>query len=252
MSNINLKNFFGFVKVEVTCPESVTRPILPVKHQGKTIFPRGKWTATYFSEELKAVLAKDLGYEFKLISGYEFSYKHIFKQYVKDIYHVKQFSIGPERFIAKLLLNTLYGIFGRRQDVTEVVVINNDDIKFYLATRMILSIIPLENDRSALIVQNNIQPQLLLKLNTTFETNFQQFDSLVKSNIAIASAVTSYARIHMMDFKLHESCYYTDTDSVFVDDLKPFEHLLGKELGMFKDELGGLVIQEALFLGIKQ
>lgn len=49
MSNMNLNNFFGFVKVEVTCPNSVARPILPVKFQGKTIFPRGKWTATYFS-----------------------------------------------------------------------------------------------------------------------------------------------------------------------------------------------------------
>lgn len=45
----------------------------------------------------------------------------------------------------------------------------------------------------------------------------------------------------MMDVKLHESCYYTDTVSAFVDDL-----------GMFKDELNGLVIEEAEFIGVKQ
>jgi hypothetical protein len=45
----------------------------------------------------------------------------------------------------------------------------------------------------------------------------------------------------MMDVKLHESCYYTDTDSAFGDDL-----------GMFKDELNGLVIEEAEFIGVKQ
>ena len=252
MSNVDLNKFFGFVKVEVTCPDTVTRPILPVKHQGKTIYPRGKWVGTYFSEEIKAVLSKDLGYEFKLISGYEFTYKYLFKNYVKDIYKIKQYSIGPERFIAKLLLNTLYGTFGRRQDTTEVIIINNNEEKLYLTTHIILNSIPLDNDRSALIIQNNIQLDVLLKLNATFETDYQTPHVSVNSNIAIASAVTSYARIHMMDIKLHESCYYTDTESAFFDDLEPFKHLLGDELGMFKDELNGSVIEEAEFVGIKQ
>lgn len=51
----NLDNFFGFCKVEVTLPYTVERPLLPVKHGGKTIFPTGKWVGVYFSEELKAV-----------------------------------------------------------------------------------------------------------------------------------------------------------------------------------------------------
>ena len=51
----NLDNFFGFCKVEVTCPPSIERPLLPLKYQGKTIFPTGKWVGVYFSEELKAV-----------------------------------------------------------------------------------------------------------------------------------------------------------------------------------------------------
>lgn len=101
-------------------------------------------------------------------------------------------------------------------------------------------------------MQNNILPEALKELNITFETNITDKWQDVNTNIAIASAVTSYARIHMMPFKLHDSCYYTDTDSIFVDDLDPFKHLLGKELGQFKDELDGLVIQEAEFLGIKQ
>lgn len=61
MSNINLDNFFGFVKVEVTCPSNVLKPLLPYRINGRTIFPNGKWIATYFSEELKAPLL--LNYE---------------------------------------------------------------------------------------------------------------------------------------------------------------------------------------------
>lgn len=252
MSNIDLSKFFGFVKVEVSCPDSVTRPILPLKFKGKTIFPTGKWTGTYFSEEIKAVISKNLGYEFKLISGYEFTGKYIFKNYVKDLYKIKQFSRGPERFIAKLLLNTLYGIFGRRQDATEVFVVDDKKEDLFEFTHLVLNSIPLHNNRSAKVVQNNIRLENLTDLNAVYNTNFQQTFTLVNSNIAIASSVTSYARIAMMDVRLHPACYYTDTDSAFVDSLEPFKHLIGPNLGQFKDELNGGVIEEAEFLGIKQ
>ena len=66
------------------------------------------------------------------------------------------------------------------------------------------------------------------------------------------TAVTSYGRIHMMPHKLLDCVTYTDTDSFFTTDLKPFSHLISGELGDFKDELNGLVISKAIFLGIKQ
>ena len=46
--------------------------MLPVKYKGKTIYPTGKWNGTYFSEEIKAVLALNLGYKFKIIKGHRF------------------------------------------------------------------------------------------------------------------------------------------------------------------------------------
>lgn len=51
----DFENFFGFCKVKVFCPDSVERPLLPVKYNGKTIFPTGKWVGVYLIEELKAV-----------------------------------------------------------------------------------------------------------------------------------------------------------------------------------------------------
>jgi DNA polymerase type B, organellar and viral len=70
-SDINLDSFFGFLEVEVTTPQNITKPILPVKYEGKTIFPTGQWTGTYFSEELK--LCASYGYKFKILKGYEYS-----------------------------------------------------------------------------------------------------------------------------------------------------------------------------------
>jgi hypothetical protein len=55
--------------------------------------------------------------------------------------------------------------------------------------------------------------------------NLSNYQYLVKANVAIATldfdqsrakgAVTSYARIHMIPFKVDGYCVYSDTDSVF-------------------------------------
>jgi hypothetical protein len=71
-------------------------------------------------------------------------------------------------------------------------------------------------------------------LNLKLEKEFVNLESVVKSNVAIASAITSYARINMMDFKLNNDVIYSDTDSVIlansIDD-----SLIGPELGQMKD-----------------
>ena len=80
---------------------------------------------------------------------------------------------------------------------------------------------------------------------------FKQFEKLVKSNVAIASAITSYARISMIPFKLDDGVCYTDTDSILTT--TPIDSsLIGPYIGQMKDELGGGVISQAYFLGIKQ
>jgi DNA polymerase type B, organellar and viral len=76
MDNIKLENFFGFIEVEVLCPTNMERPVLPFHLKGKTIYPVGTWKGVYFSEELKAVVK--IGYQFKLIKGYEFSKEYLF------------------------------------------------------------------------------------------------------------------------------------------------------------------------------
>ena len=55
----------------------------------------------------------------------------------------------------------------------------------------------------------------------------------------------------MMKYKLDPGCVYSDTDSVFTTSELP-ESELGSGLGLFKDELDGLVIKEGYFLGIKK
>nr|YP_009348157.1 hypothetical protein [Hericium coralloides]APX41110.1 hypothetical protein [Hericium coralloides] len=72
----NLNDVFGFLEVNVYCPNTVKTPFLPVKFNNQTIYPHGKWSGTYFSEELKQ--AVKFGYEFEVIKIHHFSKAQIF------------------------------------------------------------------------------------------------------------------------------------------------------------------------------
>jgi hypothetical protein len=115
-AEIKLNDFFGFIKCEITIDSNILKPMVPFKYEGKTIFPTGKITGIYFSEEIKA-FSKLEGYKIKIISGYEFEKVLYFDEYIQDFFNQKKTSKGAERFIAKMHLNQLYGYFGRSYGV---------------------------------------------------------------------------------------------------------------------------------------
>jgi hypothetical protein len=162
---------------------------------------------------------------------------------------------GSKRFIAKMHLNQLYGYFGRSLDLLETKLIPADLLEEYLATRVVKTIIKISPSKYVLLLYKNLNHDLIKKLNIQLESEFQQSFNKVKANIAIASAVTSYARIHMLPYKLDPFTIYTDTDSFFTTK-KLDDRFVGNELGMMKNELHGLAKDdkfiEARFLGNKQ
>ena len=66
-----------------------------------------------------------------------------------------------------------------------------------------------------LLVVSNVNPETLIELNLKLNKEYNTYDQDVLATVAIASAITSYARIHMIPYKLNEGCYYSDTDSIF-------------------------------------
>jgi len=165
MNNIDLNNFFGFFLCEIHCPDNIDNPMLPLRYNNKTIFPRGKWVGTYFSEELKSVLP--LGYKIKLLEGIELSKIDLFTKYVNTFYKIKMTSTGSERWIAKLLINCLYGVFGRKQSLIETINVYNSDIEKYVISNIIKTIIPINNDISTLLLIKNVDSNLIRELNNT-------------------------------------------------------------------------------------
>lgn len=225
------------------------RPVLPYHYNGKTIYPVGTWKGVYFSEELKAVIK--LGYQITLIRGYEFTKTDLFSNYVNTFYEMKRTSTGSEKHIAKYLLNNLYGYFGRKQINIITQNVKKDNLEPILLTRVVKSIMNITKDYSTVLSYSNINYKLLSQLNNELTSNIENFHTPIKSNVAIAAAVTAYARIIMIPFKIDPNTLYTDTDSSFTT--APIDpELLGDMLGQMKDEMKGVLIQEALFLGPKK
>ena len=186
------------------------------------------------------------------MEAHRYSQTLIFNDFIEHFYEIKKHSSGPTKFISKLMLNTLYGVFGRKQELLKTININSKDINDYTNTHIVKNVLEIDNDIYTLLVYQNLDVDTINELNVTLDTDISDKVYSVKSNVAIAAAVTAYARIHMIQFKTLPGVYYTDTDSIFIDRALP-GHLIGKELGMMDNELSdNIEINRALFLGNKK
>lgn len=253
-------DFFGFCLAEIECPKNIKIPLLPyrIKGVGKVVYPTGKWSGVYFSEILREIMKH--GYKVKPIKGHAFDKGNIFNEYINHFYDIKKNSKGPARFIAKMHLNQLYGYFGRSQETILTQNVTRDELKQLTLTSSIDSIMKIHDDLYVVLLKGNLNQEMLnelkrLRKDISFDTtDYIQKERSVKSNVAIAAAVTAYAQIEMMKYKTLPgiSVYYTDTDSIFIDKQLPTD-MEGIELGQMKNELGsGNKIDKAIFLGSKK
>jgi hypothetical protein len=235
--DIKLDEFFGFLYVEIQTPENMKIPYLTYRINTNNILsPLGSWKGWYFSEELK--YAKTLGYNIKILSkGYAFDRGLPFNDFVNTFYDLKKNTDDEvERFLAKLLLNSLYGKFGMSlssksiekltRESLNAILNKNDNITF----DMIFDFEDLNDDICLVNIDYN-------KVKSTF------------TNVAIASAITAYARIIMDPYKrlTDNNCYYSDTDSIFVQ--KPLDsYMINNDIGFMKLEHK---IKSAVFIAPK-
>nr|YP_009715292.1 hypothetical protein [Russula subnigricans]QGK88098.1 hypothetical protein [Russula subnigricans] len=100
-------------------------------------------------------------------------------------------------------LNQLYGYFGRRKTLIETKNVFNEDLIKYFGSYTVFSEIKINENISTILMSTNLDYDLINEIkdytNLDLITNFRK----VKSNVAIAAAVTSYARVEMMEIK----CY---------------------------------------------
>jgi hypothetical protein len=116
---LHYPNAFGFFYCKISAPSYKDHPILSARIKTKSgirsLFPTGNWEGMYFSEELYN--AQKYGYEFEILWGYTFEKGFVFKDYINDLYNLrlKYPKSDPMNLVCKLLLNSLYGRFGRKR-----------------------------------------------------------------------------------------------------------------------------------------
>jgi DNA polymerase elongation subunit (family B) len=139
-------------------------------------------------------------------------------------------------YIAKILLNSLYGRLGMDDQFLEINVIHKDYYSDF------------ENKFIDYIVESLDLGEY--KLVRYKNPNNQIEEGTHNVSIAIAAAITAYARMHMSIFKNNPNInlYYSDTDSAYTDSEMDPKFINNKDLGKLKLEN---VCKKAIFLAPK-
>ena len=212
----------GFYTVLVNAPK-MDLPVLPYRtEEDKIKFPWGKWSATYYSEEL--LLAQSMGYKFKPIEAIIFKEnKPLLKQYVEEFTKIKERG-GAYRAIGKLFINSLYGRFALRPSDEITVVIPKEREDFYSHRFQVTDRVEIG---ASLLLTYSAKPVLeLYKANDIFSSykkdllQYKKKGFFIETNVALAAAITSLGRIRLYKdmISVQENggkIAYCDTDSIF-------------------------------------
>jgi DNA polymerase type B, organellar and viral len=237
------KNAFGFFYCKIKAPDKLEHPILQThvktNNGTRTVAPLGQWEDMIFSPEMDNAI--NHGYNFEILWGYTFESAYIFEEYVNFFHNLRnEYPKGhPMNYIAKILLNSLYGRFGMDDNFPNINIIHKDYYPDF------------ENKYFDNIIDcKKIGDYFLVKYKTK-EIKIQEEDSSTHNiSIGISSAITAYSRIHMTIFKNNPdfTLYYTDTDSAYFDKPLPKEMVDSKILGKLKLEH---ICNKAIFLSPK-
>ena len=235
---------FGFFNVEVTTPDNLLHPIIQIHHKTndgiRTVAPLGRFETMLFSEELKNAIK--YGYKFTIKSGYLFSRAKIFNNIINDLYNIRTNypKSDPMNYIAKLLMNSLYGRFGMDDQFTELNILDQSAYnKFESKFKDNIIGVTMLGDK-----------YLVNTKNTSLDVILDNGSMSHNVNIAIASAITSYSRIHMSQFKNNPNykLFYTDTDSIYINKPLDDDFISDKKLGKMKLEF---IADKAIFIAPK-
>ena len=216
----------GFLECEVDCSavDNHARrfPVLPYRHEGKLLFPLGRFRGVWATPEIR--LALECGYKMTWIGrGVWFRLSSVFAQYVRTLFTLRDKglpSYDPTiSAIAKVLGNAAYGKFGT----------NREREKIHLSPSV------------QEILDKGMRP-----LQGPFESPVYIEDCQSEASYILphlAAWVTSLARARLLSYiyACHpHRVYYCDTDSVYTTAALP----TGKGLGEMKAEYEEIVKAE--------
>jgi len=241
---------FGFFYCKITTPEYLEHPILQThvktKEGTRTVAALGTYEDMLFSAEMDN--AMKYGYNFEILGGYTFKKAYVFKEFINKLYNLRlQYpKDNPMNYISKIIMNSSYGRFGMDDRFTSSLII---DKNLYPKFE--------EKNLESIIDINSLGDSFLIEMkNDETKTMVDNLYETHNVNVAIASAITAYARIYMSQFKNNPNLklFYTDTDSIYTN-LNPDQMMVlypnivsDKGLGLLKLEN---ISSKAIFLAPK-
>jgi len=162
-----------------------------------------------FSKEIDNTIKLD--YKFKILRDYTFKKENIFNLFVTELYNIQlqYFKDNPMNYIAKILLNSLYGQIGIDDKfIYNTFISKNSYLKY--KEQNIDKILNVINFKDNYLVEVKDDETRAILDNRTETHNI---------NISIASIVTAYAKVLMSEFKNNSmlKIYYTDTNFIYTD-----------------------------------
>lgn len=181
------------------------KPIVPIVHDDKLVFPVGTFTCSLTTPELRLCLENDCIKHVHKIASYQQDY--LFRDFVDAIYNLRlQAKAAGDTLYAwlyKILLNSLYGKFGQRG-------------------RRYIDSGPYDIDCIDTWLEYDIDSGTMEKVRA-FGGLLQRWvddGESFHSHPAIAAHVTAYARVilyNAIQTAGPDNCYYCDTDSLLVN-----------------------------------
>ena len=210
------KNMIGFYNVDlVAAPHFYISPLLyrKINSEGfpKNYFVNGEGNY-YLSSATLNYLKKEFGINFKVNWGIYFTRKEeLFQDYVRTFYKIKTESKGTAQYyIAKKMLNCLYGKFAQEQW--------HESIEHYDGTQHNFKTMESDYVNGLILVKKKNHSKFIMPY--------------------IAAYITDLGRLAHFNLlnKSPESIFYCDTDSLFTNDFKTYENLVGKKIGQLSSE----------------
>lgn len=241
----DLKYFEGQATIKVRHKE-VNFGFLPVKKDGKLIFPVGEFSGTWCFPEIRFALKQGV-IEILEVKEVLISYpmETPFKKFAMELYEQRLKAEGIEKNNLKLILNSLYGKWGQREKFKEIYFQSVpfdfiellDEVKEELKIKGDIYEIKMFNKERTDCYIHIFIPVKINKDFTKITLDEKGFETKIHSIPVFCSYITSLARVYLLENILkyqNHSVTYTDTDCICLE--KEVNIIDSLELGSFKKE----------------
>jgi hypothetical protein len=216
----------GFARAHVEYPEDVEFPCLPKKNEDDRLcFPVGTFSGIWSAAEL--MRAEEQGARVTWLDSVWYGAEPVLRTFSERLYSFRDKN-SPDyeeglAMVAKILLNSLYGKFGMREDKEKLIYCDDG------VPEGCMPLNPLDEDCRVWREPTEVDAPYIIP--------------------QIAAHVTALARLNLHSFILEASrlgiVAYVDTDSLMTT--ADLSHLTSSKLGALKDEGAG-VTYEGVFL----